>query len=309
MLKIIIALLTLLLSLRCPVCAEQPATTGVSRLSAVQLSSGPLSAEGQSMLRTLNLQPLLDKAADAKARLNNAQPHSLDALLARQDITEAKQELQRRILKSNLEVDYVIAAIDGEENRYAELTTELSDRRDKAVWRTTILSQWSNGILWSASSSFTTASVQNPKLSYTDGILGILAGAVPTMLALYAMHQAHGGKRDSIVAPNMLSPVFDQGSKEEFFPASVIEYMNNNNSTGVVRKQALLDRWQKKGYFSAGQMSKISILTGTEARKRALTIEVLQNRQQMLDDLRTVVLQMKHSLLELMKLTDPDSTL
>ncbi len=289
---------------------ETPQAEERSRLSASKMSTGPLSDNAQSMLQILHLQPLIDRATDARKRRDTAVPGSLDALSARQDLLEARQELGQLLLKSNLEVDYVIAAIDGEENRYTEQISEMMSRRDKAVWYTTILSQWSNGILWSASSSFTLGSVQNPRLSYTDGILGILAGALPTVLSLYAMHQTHGEKRDALVAPNMLSPIFDRTSTEEFFPRSVISYMNgasDNQSGSVSRKQVLVDRWYKNGYLNSGKNSAqlVGTLTATESRKRALTIALLQNRQQMLEDLRTQAMQMKHSLLELMKLADP----
>lgn len=307
------ALLAMQLFFPLVVSAKASADRSVSDEAADTLPSGSLSSDASAMIKLLDLQPLIDRLASSKVRVNGvSQSDELAYLTARQDLLESREELSRKILKTNLEVDYVLSAIDGEQNHYLERIEELMARRDKAVWYTTIFSQWSNGILWSASSAFTCASVKYPRLSYDDGILGILAGAIPTILSLYAMHQSHGGKIASQVNPNMLAPVFDRSSRAEaFFPSTVLAYLNDvppGRGDSKSRRLALRERWQQKGYFDKPGGSDydrmVGILTATEARKKALTISVFQNRQHMLEDLRTEVFQMKRVLVELIKLTD-----
>lgn len=270
-----------------------------------------ISADARTLSKILGVEELVGRIKQARDLTGSfATELSLEKLSARQDLSDAKQELLYRIMKTNLEVDYVLSAIDGEQNHYTERISELMSKRDRAVWRTTILSQWSNGILWSGSSAFTVGSVKNPNLSYPDGILGILAGAIPTVLALYAMHQSKGGKVDANFYPNMLAPVYDlQSNKENFLPSSVMTFLTERDlAKGKSRKQLLKERWIDMGYLekpgSKSYESMISLITGCEARKKSLTLSILQNRQQMLDDLRSTVFQMKRVLVELIKLAD-----
>lgn len=276
-------------------------------LLAAALPAGKVSSDGEHLLKLLDLQASLDRIQRSKAALNTiVLPNSLEGLACRQDLLEAREELSRRIMKANLEVDYVLSAIDGEQNHYTERIQELSAKRDKAVWYSTIFSQWSNGILWCGSSSFTVASVKRPTLSYADGILGILAGAIPTVLSLYAMHQSHGGKVDSVVNPNMLAPVFERASIDSFFPSVVAAYLKEvppGAKDAVSRRERLKARWSEMGYLdkpgTPAYERMVAVLTASEARKKAMTISIYQNRQQMLEDLRTEVFQMKRLLVEL----------
>lgn len=272
-----------------------------------------LSSEAQEMLKQLNLSPLLERITVLKGRVETAgTPRTIEDLALRQDLLDDKRELTRIILKTNLEVDYVLAAIDGELNRYTERIAELSEKRDKAVFNTTLMSQFSNGALWSTSSAFTVGSYRHPVLSIPDGVIGILAGAVPTALSLYAMHQTKGSKADSYYKPNMLSPVFGRAdSPTDFFPESIVTFMNcipPTEKRGRTRKQVLLEHWHAKKFLdqpgSKGYDRTVSILTATEAHKKGITIDLLERRQQMLAELRSEVFNMKRFLLELMQLTD-----
>lgn len=147
-------------------------------------------------------------------------------------------------------------------------------------------------------------------ITYPDGILGILAGAVPTVLSPYAMHLSHGEKVNAVVRPNMLSPLLTQQTETQFFPKSVVAYLNCPSSEvqGSTRKQALIVRWIKDKYFDQNgtQESKklIGLLAASQPEKKALDIELLQTRQRMLDDLRTEVFKMKRTLLEIMEWID-----
>lgn len=285
--------------------------SNVSTPSQLLESMTRLSVDAREMLKQLDLIPLLEQTLDLKRRVEiSGSAKTLEEVILRQDLQDKRREVARIILKANLEVDYVLAAIDGEINQYSERIAELAMKRDKAVWKTTILSQWSNGLLWCGSSAFTVASVKTPTLSYPDGILGILAGAIPTVLSLYAMHLSHGEKVNAVVRPNMLSPLLTQQTETQFFPKSVVAYLNFPSSEvqGQTRRQALIERWIKDKYFEHdnSQESKrlIGLLAANQSEKKAVDIELLQTRQRMLDDLRTEVFKMKRTLLEIMEWVD-----
>ena len=268
-----------------------------------------LSTDSKDLITRLNLQPLFDRYKMLSTQLSKykGQPPSLEKLALHQEVGDARHDLAQIILKMNLEVDYVLAVIDGEQNKFSEILNEMIAKRDKNVWLSTVLSQWSNGMLWSASSSFTIASTNHPKYSIADGAIGICAGVIPTALALRSLRQMNGEKRELLGFPNMLAPIFDRGTDDEcFYPVSVWNWLNQIPAKGnetKTRRQTLIDRWTKANYLYDPRKPKseehLAALTGTLGYKREMTIALLQNRQNMLVDLRTEVMQLKRALLEL----------
>ena len=273
-----------------------------------------LSADSRDLINRLNLQPKFDhyrNLSDQLARYKGLPP-TIEKLALHQDVGDARHELAQTILKLNLEVDYVLAVIDGEQNKFNEVLTEMVAKRDRAVWLSTALSQWSNGILWATSSSFGIGTPYVPKLAIPEGIIGILAGVIPTALALRSLRQMNGEKRDLLGYPNMLAPIFEHGTDEEaFYPASVWNWLNQvpaKSDTSKTRRQTLIEKWKKSNYVWDEKRSNaaehLSALTGTLGHKREMTITLLQNRQAMLIDLRTEVVQLKRALLELINSVD-----
>lgn len=291
--------------------AEADAKTGDENLDKYSVK---LSLDSKDLIERLNLQPKFDHYRSLSSQLASfkGKPPTLEKLALHQDVGDARHELAQTILKMNLEVDYVLAVIDGEQNRYSEVLNEMVAKRDKNVWLSTVLSQWSNGILWSTSSSFTIGSAYHPKLGVPDGIIGILAGVVPTALSLRSLRQMNGEKRELLGFPNMLAPIFERGTDDEvFYPVSVWNWLNQIPAKGnetKTRRQTLIDRWTKANYVydprKANAEEHLAALTGTLGRKKEMTIALLQNRQSMLVDLRTQVVQLKRALLELINSVD-----
>jgi len=273
-----------------------------------------LSADSLDLIGRLNLQPKFDryKALSEQLAGYRGQPPSIEKLALHQDVGDARHELAQTILKLNLEVDYVLAVIDGEQNKFNEVLTEMVAKRDKSVWLSTVLSQWSNGILWATSSSFSIGTAYNPQMAIPEGIIGILAGVIPTALALRSLRQMNGEKRELLGYPNMLAPVFERGHDEEaFYPTSVWNWLNQvpaKSKEAKTRRQMLIDKWKKSNYVwdekKANAEVHLAALTGTLGKKREMTIALLQNRQAMLTDLRTEVVQLKRALLELINSVD-----
>jgi hypothetical protein len=219
----------------------------------------------------------------------------------------------RVIVKTNLEVDYVLAAIDGEQNDYARVSAALGNSRDTAILVNTIIAQLTNGIFWSLAGVYTIVGIKIIEASNIDGISSIIAGMLPATLGLYAIYQAKGPKRALLKHPNMLAPLFAGGTTDDgYYPDSVIKYLDSgppDHSTATTRKQMLIQQWIKNKYIgkngSINAEVKTQLAAGTIEKRRALTISLMQTRQTMLADVRAVVIQMKRGLVELMPLLEP----
>jgi len=280
----------------------------------LQLTGGvALSPEAASMAEQLNLLERIHQLDEFKGRNSgNIDRRSNDALANRQDLIEARQGLLRAIIKADLEADYVLAAIDGENNDYSKLVRELASSRDTAILMNTIVTQLINGVFWSLSGIFTLVSVDHIQASNPDGISSIIAGSVPAFLSLYALYQVRGPKRQLSKHPNMLAPLFTNVSSDDgYYPEAVLHYLNTapaGKPGTPTRKETLIQHWTQCKMISKNgtvpSERKVGLMTGTIEKRRALTISLLQDRQTMLSDVRTEVCQMKRGLVELMPLLD-----
>jgi hypothetical protein len=283
----------------------------------IALSSGAsaiaLTDEARELANELNLPALLANLDQLKTRVQNAGAgsiNSLDALAARQELLEARQEYEKRVLKASLEVDYVLASIDGEQHRFEQMRADLESNRDTSVLLTNIAGQVSNGILWVLSCSFSIASETKPQYNVKDGVNGIVAGALPSILGLYALYQLRGPSRKLPANPNMLAPLLGTGQdSSNYYPKSVLNFLNANpTGQSTSRRQLLISQWAKSKSLSKPDSKNYErsaqIISGTLAQRRALTISLISKQQIMLSDLRAQVCSMKRGLLELMPALD-----
>jgi hypothetical protein len=281
------------------------------------LSSGAsamvLTDDAREVADKLDLPALLANLDRAKARAQNLGDSSavtLDTFAARQELLEARQEYAKRVLKASLEVDYVISAIDGEQHRFEIMRADLESNRDSAVLLTNIAAQISNGVLWILSCSYTVASRTQSGYDTNDGINGILAGAIPTVLSLYAFYQLKGKACDLTANPNMLAPLLGTGNDaRHYYPKSVLDFLNSTpRGETQTRRETLISYWTKNKFLekpnSKTYQHSTQIMSGTLSQKRALTIALINKQQTMLADLRTQVCTMKRGLLELIPALD-----
>jgi len=280
------------------------------------LSSGTstliLTPEARELASELDLLDLLNRLDQIKTSIKNCQtaPNSMAGLLARQELLEARQTYQKRVLRASLEVDYVLAAIGGEQHSFELMSTSLQNSRDSAVLLTNIAAEVSNGALWVISCSYTLASRTNPKFDFGDGVNGIIAGAAPSLLGLYALYQLKGKARDLPRHPNMLAPLLGTGKDaENYFPKSVLAYLDAT-APGQTdsRRQVLIKSWIKDKKLQKADSKKYEhsaeIISGSISQRKALTLSLLDKQMTMLSDLRAVVFSMKKGLLELMPALD-----
>ncbi len=223
----------------------------------------------------------------------------LQALLLKQSLTEAVvyESFEVRSCLSNLETE--IAQAD-------DLQAFLEERRDKVIRLNTIANFISGGVTGIIGGALKIGGVNEQSANGIDTGEGI----TQTALALLALKQQAGEKRIVDGTPNMLTKLFDINTihTQRDYPPSVWNYLTSvpeNSATGLTRQQTLMKRWQDLKVINtkASQSQRkeaIGHITGTH-QQPIVSIDLLDARSAMLHDVRAVVSEMDHPLLELMQ--------
>jgi hypothetical protein len=227
---------------------------------------------------------------------------------------QAVQLLQR----TQLEIDFVEAEIDAEQNLYAELLTTLEQNRDRLVARTNAASFYTNGALWAAAEGLTIPTFRHSNYAIPSGITGIVAGVIPSFFSLWAMRQYSGKKSKTIVEPNMLAKVFDYPTTPEIeYPRSIWEYLNTRpyDQAGKrlmekTRRDQLIETWIEDknipSFTDRSSKKQLDIITASGEVKDGLNIDSLNTRDVMLEQLQGEVGKMKRLLMELVMVVSGD---
>ncbi len=234
-----------------------------------QAKMSPGAAE---MSKLLGLGPSLEQART-----------SVDARL---DVTEA-------ILASSLEVDGVLAELENEEARAAEVRAALEAERDRRVGLNSVANIITGGGVGAGGQAL------QIKHSTAGNLLGAITGGISTVLSFVAIHQQHGGKLPLGQAPNMLAKFFDRPAEfHSDYPEAVWTYLNSvppGDSADETRRQQLIRKWTAEGHIGKDP-TRIDLLTSGVSQQRALSIDVLSDRAAMLAEVRAMLFLMKRDL-------------
>lgn len=275
----------------------------------IDLHSSNMSPEAVALGQQLGLNEILQKIQSLRAQLKNP-GNSADSDTAgiRLALSEARQEAVEIITQTDLEVDFVEAQILEEQSLYADMLQHMTAERDRAVAITNAVSFGTNGALWAACEAIAIPTYKAPILSIPSGVLGVLAGVIPSFASFYAMRQVSGKKYSYKEEPNMLSKLFDRpvGLHCEY-PDSVWNFLSAvpaNEASGKRRVDLIIDRWiednNMPSFNSKSSERQVDLVTGSKSIPKTITIDLLSTRQTMLDQLSSEVLKMKRLLLELM---------
>ncbi|MBU6451604.1 MAG: hypothetical protein KGS72_07495 [Cyanobacteria bacterium REEB67] len=304
--------------------AQEPVSNSVSvptqiLKTGINLSSSTLSPNSLQVAQITGLMPVLNKLQKLREQVNASRDASptLATLAMRQDYYEAQLLARQGIEQANLEIDYVLAEINAERNLYAEILSSLIAKRDRAVAHSNAASFYTNGVLWAVGEAFDIPTYRSPRLSIPSGTVSILAGIVPSFFSLYAMRQYNGKKLDSEEEPNMLAKLFDYPINPEVdYPPSIMGFLNTvppESGVKKTRKDQLIDRWLTDqnipSFTDRKNKAVLDGITGTISHRKALSIDVLTARQDMLQQLAGEVMKMKRMLLELSLAANGDKTI
>src|SRR5580693_1483581 len=224
-------------------------------------------------------------------------------------ITPLRQAIVEKVVAASLEVDATVAQIDNEIAQSNEVRGYLSDRRDKAVNRANLLSIVVGGTLGATSDGLQLPSGGNKASS----LVGIAAGVLSSSLAISGIRAQKGGTRLFDFNSNMLAELFNRSTlADSRYDQIVWSFLNDVAPTdpeGLSRKERLIKTWITLKRIdlpstSAGK-NKIDRVTSQPSDKLPLTIDDLEDRSAMLEDVRAKISFLKRDLAALL-LSLPD---
>lgn len=286
-------------------CVEMSAQIGVLPKEGVRLN--PYEEENlEQVAKILGLEQVFSDARKLHMQRLCASIPNLEELSARQDILET-------VTVSALEVDGVIAEINNEQARLAELSAALQARRDHGLNLVNVANLVTgsgigigvNALQFSSS----TANIGNG--------LGVGSGVGSTVLSIIGIRRQRGPLAAVGRVPNMLAPLFGRASKlNSYYPSVVLEYLHsvpagtkNEDST---RLQQLMAEWSQTGRLDSAQgpksEKKIAMLTSSSDDNLKLSIDNISDRMAMLSDVAATVALMKRDLAGLIAAVRSEST-
>ena len=214
----------------------------------INLHSLSVSQDSLQLAKQLGIVPLFHRLHDLENKLKTLDnQQSLEGLSLRQDLLETRQQIFYILGQTCMEVQYVTAEIDDEHNLYTELLNTYTTDRDRTVAWSNMVSFVTNGALWAIGEAFDIPTYRYPKLSIPSGTVSILAGVVPSIASIYAMHVIGGHRYSADADPNMLAKIFDYSVPPALdYPESVWTYLNSPEAAddqGKTRRELIINRW------------------------------------------------------------------
>ncbi|HMW92603.1 MAG TPA: hypothetical protein PLC15_16290 [Candidatus Obscuribacter sp.] len=226
-------------------------------------------------------------------------PDALQIVLLRQEINET-------ILSAVLELRVVISKIDNEITAYNAVRSYLEDRRDRSIRLNNISNFIVSGALNMISNGLEIPPGETPET--VGAMIGVLGGATSTGISAWSLKIAGGEKRTATIAPNMLAKVFGLPTGAEHdYPRQIWRFFTNippGSTAKESRKERLMRRWLElkriDGLNTAEQKKRVALLCSTTPVVKGVDIDVLEDREAMLSDVKATLSQMFNELLELM---------
>lgn len=285
--------------------------------TGINLDARTVSPNTLQLAQNLNLLPILSRLQELRARVAQHQSgNTLESLSDRQELLELTQKAQNILIRTSLEIDFVCAEIGAEQNIYSEVLSSLQGSRDKLVARINAGSFILNGALWTVCEALAIVSPLHPNYAIQSGIVGIAAGIVPSIASGYALKAYSGKHLKSECEPNMLAKIFNRPINQDIdYPKSVWSFLNTapagdtGSNAGKTRKEQLIARWVSDknipSFTDKSNTKEIDIITATVPQKKGLSIDNLNVRMVMLDQLQGELAKMKRLLMEIaMVITD-----
>lgn len=222
----------------------------------------------------------------------------------RTEILLLRQEILSKVTAASLQVDATTAQIDNEVAECNELRGYLADRRDRSVNRANL---WS--IILGGGLGATSAGLQLPAGQKTaSAVVGIAGGALSSGLAISGIRAQKGSTRVFEFNSNMLAQFFSRPALEDSrYDPIVWRFLNEVAVTDpdqLTRKDRLIHTWYSLSRIDpAGTVSarrKIDRVTSQPSERAPMTIDDLEDRAAMLEDVRAKVAFLKRDLAALL---------
>lgn len=220
-----------------------------------------------------------------------------------------REQILGKVVAASLQVDATVAQIDNEIAQANELRSFLADKRDRAVNRANLWSIIAGGGLGAAS-----AGLQLPSSQHTSSaIVGIAGGALSSGLAISGIRAQRGATRVFDFNSNMLAQFFGRSPLEDSsYDPIVWSFLNEVAPTdpeNLTRKDRLIHTWYTLKRIdpptTVSGKRKVDRVTSRPSAQLQLTIDDLEDRAAMLEDVRAKISFLKRDLAALL-LSVPD---
>jgi hypothetical protein len=238
-----------------------------------------------------NVAQLLGVAAEV------AQLEKLSANATAQDrwqLLWLHQQISERVMFASLQLDATNARIDREIAHSNELHSYLADRRDRVVGRANLLGIIVGGGLTATSSGLEFSS----KLNTAGSAVGLAGGIASAGFGLRGIYAQSGKTALFDFDSNMLAEFFDRPTlPDSEYPPILWKLLNehpHSGDTSLTRKEQLLQLWVRvQRVDSLSNTNKIDHLTSEPSQNLKLSIDDLEDRAAMLQDVRARVSYLK----------------
>jgi hypothetical protein len=258
---------------------------------------GELPSSAEEVARATGLLPLFNKLQEMIA----SPPDAVNQF----ELLSVRQEILEDVMSSSLEVDATIAQIDNEIAQANELHGYLSDRRDRTVNLLNLASIGTGGVLGIVGSALQLS----PGSARAGNATGIVSGAVTSTLSTFGLRAQKGENRRLAFPSNMLAELFNRPVEPtSSYPTAVWDFMTSvapSDQDRITRQQRLIRTWIEVKRIDPPDTqkgkTKIEHVTSRPSDGYKLTIDDLEDRVAMLQDLRAKLSFMKRDLAVLLK--------
>jgi hypothetical protein len=221
------------------------------------------------------------------------------------EILSIHQEILENVVSSSLQVDATIAQIDNEIAQASELRGYLADKRDRTVNLLNLSSIATGGVLGVASSSLQLSQ----HLAKAGNATGIVSGGVSSTLSSIGLKAQKGQDRRFGFPSNMLAELFNRPVEPTSeYPSAVWRFLTSVAPTDpdkITRQQRLIRTWVEVRRIDPPNTPKgerkIQRVTSQPSDRYKLTIDDLEDRVAMLQDVRAKLSFMKRDLAVLLQ--------
>jgi len=263
--------------------------------------SDEFSSDGVQMAKMLGIYDQLRRVVELTEKKQNS-PDGLP-LAEREELRDAKFDVLGKVEETRLQIDFVVAEIDEEQVILEEALRVFSEDRDNRVNRANQMAFRTNGALWAIAEGFTIPTCRVSNYAIPSGIVGIIAGVVPSLFSGYATRASAGGRYERKIYPNMLTKLYDLPTIPRVeFPDVVWQFLNTCPCGDTrTRKEIMQHHWRNDNnlhVFQDGVNSKkVMALTGNQPYVADMTL--ISDKLLMMGQVRSVIFQMSRPLLEI----------
>lgn len=215
-----------------------------------------------------------------------------------------KQRLIETVLEYSFDIKRALNQIDREMSTAMHVKAVLAEKRDRAIRLNSYADLVAGGLTGIMSGALRLGGLE----FVTPDVIDVVEGVMEGSLAGWAVKSNSGQRKLSQGVPNVLARlIYPDMEKHPEFPDSVWEYLNTipaGSKSGMSRRETMVDRWECTKYclihkgHKARHHERMKRISGVK-EDVVLTIDVLEDRIAMLQDLRSEISLMDNYLSEI----------